>query len=309
VLVDFAGNAERRIGRRVEKLSRAALDEYMRRTLALAVVLAAAAGATYRIATERTAAPPQLPPVIESAVTATAPTTTDATQTSPSKALADESPPVNTTLSDEERAAAIKRGISNALSKTRDYYAKALEDAGLASADSQRIAKQFVDEVAGCVFEAARAESEARGTDPKEFLTGAEIIWSQPTDAAFVMIARVRSNAVPCVANAYQAAGIQMPDNFTANNDAPEPTTASAPPPPWAGEMEARIREHISSYGSLELTGVLVKCREEGCNALIGGHDIPIFDLDFDVFAERNGFRHALVGGDSNHRTVWLQRE
>jgi hypothetical protein len=54
---------------------------------------------------------------------------------------------------------------------------------------------------------------------------------------------------------------------------------------------------------------VLVECRQEGCNALIGGHDIPIFDLDFDVFAARNDFRHAIVGGDPNHRTVWLQRE
>jgi len=59
----------------------------------------------------------------------------------------------------------------------------------------------------------------------------------------------------------------------------------------------------------LRQIALLVKCRQEGCNALIGGHDIPIFDLDFDVFAERNGFHHALVGGDSNHRTVWLQRE
>jgi len=38
----------------------------------------------------------------------------------------------------------------------------------------------------------------------------------------------------------------------------------------------------------LRQIALLVKCRQEGCNALIGGHDIPIFDLDFDVFAERS---------------------
>jgi hypothetical protein len=30
--------------------------------------------------------------------------------------------------------------------------------------------------------------------------------------------------------------------------------------------------------------------------------------LDFDVFAEHNGFQGALVGGDSNLRVVSLQR-
>jgi hypothetical protein len=283
------------------------VDEYMSRTLAVTVVLAAAAGATYLTATKHAAAPPQLPPVAESSVIAT--TTTDAAQTGPSKVRADESP-LDATLADEERAAAIKHAISNALAKARESYAKALQDSGLASADSQRIAQQLVDEVAGCIFEAALAESAASGVDRQEFLTGAEVIWSQPTEASVGVIGRgVRSSAVPCVANAYQLAGITMPDYFaSAGNEVPEPITSSAPPP-WAAEMEVRLREHISSYRALDLTGVLVKCREQGCQALIVGHDIPIFDLEFDVFAERNGFRSAIVGGDSSHRIVWLQRE
>ena len=56
------------------------------------------------------------------------------------------------------------------------------------------------------------------------------------------------------------------------------------------------------------LTRVLVQCRDDGCNVLIAGHGIHVFDLEFDRFAERNGFRHAIVGGDSGLRTVWLPR-
>ena len=48
--------------------------------------------------------------------------------------------------------------------------------------------------------------------------------------------------------------------------------------------------------------------RDDGCNVLIAGHDIRVFDLESDRFAEQNGFRHAIVGGDSGLRTVWLQR-
>jgi hypothetical protein len=38
------------------------------------------------------------------------------------------------------------------------------------------------------------------------------------------------------------------------------------------------------------------------------GRAIRIFDLEFDVFAEQNGFGRAVLRGDSNARSVWLPR-
>jgi hypothetical protein len=72
--------------------------------------------------------------------------------------------------------------------------------------------------------------------------------------------------------------------------------------------MEARIREHIASHPRLEITDTLTTCREEGCSVMLVGRDIRIFDLEFERFAEQNGFEHAVLGGDSDRRFVWLQR-
>jgi hypothetical protein len=72
--------------------------------------------------------------------------------------------------------------------------------------------------------------------------------------------------------------------------------------------MEARIRDYVASYSAPEIETAFVKCIEKGCNVMLVGRDIRIFDLDFDVFAEHNGFQGALVGGDSNLRVVSLQR-
>ena len=41
---------------------------------------------------------------------------------------------------------------------------------------------------------------------------------------------------------------------------------------------------------------------------MLTGRDIHIFDFEFDVFAEQNGFQHAVLRGDGNMRLVWLQR-
>jgi hypothetical protein len=47
---------------------------------------------------------------------------------------------------------------------------------------------------------------------------------------------------------------------------------------------------------------------EAGCYVVLVGRDIPIFDFDFDAFAEQNGFARALLRGESNRRVVWLER-
>jgi hypothetical protein len=72
--------------------------------------------------------------------------------------------------------------------------------------------------------------------------------------------------------------------------------------------MDSRIRDHVASHPGLGVTDVFVECRDEGCGAMLVGRDIRIFDFDFDVFAGRNGFRKAVVAGDSNRRSVWLER-
>ena len=72
--------------------------------------------------------------------------------------------------------------------------------------------------------------------------------------------------------------------------------------------MESRIRQYVASRPVPEITQVVVRCIEEGCNVTLVGDDIRIFDLQFDVFAEQNGFQHAVLGGDKELGLVWLQR-
>jgi len=72
--------------------------------------------------------------------------------------------------------------------------------------------------------------------------------------------------------------------------------------------MEGRIRDHVASRPELGVTDVLVDCREAGCYVVLAGRDIPIFDFDFDAFAEQNGFARALLRGESNRRLVVLER-
>jgi hypothetical protein len=212
-------------------------------------------------------------------------------------------------MSDEERAVAIKHAISKSMAEERDRYADELVKSGLAAADSARIAQRFADGVADCIFEAARTEHEAQGATFKEFLDGVEIVWSQPVEQGIRDLSGIQSGAALCVATVSQQAGIALPTNFGPSaNDIVERLSVGLEQPPWAEEMEDRIHEHIASHADLELTGVLVECREEGCHAMLVGSGIRIFDLDFDQFAAQNGFRHAVLGGDANRRFVWLQR-
>jgi len=215
-------------------------------------------------------------------------------------------PRSETALSLEERAAALKRMMSESMALPQDGLVDGLVARGLARVDSERVAQRFRDGLADCLFEAARTEYEAQGIGLKEFLDGAEMVWMRAL--GYINLNRVPSTAVPCVANISQQTGVPLPADFGSAGSYLDRMPPVPPSPTWGADMEARIREHIASYAAPSITSVLVKCVDNGCNAFIVGRDVRIFDLEFDVFAEQNGFKHAVLGGDSNRRFVWLQR-
>jgi hypothetical protein len=273
---------------------------------ALVVALLMAVVATALLMTKHDSAPPSKPPVTASPRAVIAATNTANTNTATGRV---EDPPAAERMSDQERAVAIRRAISRSMAGNRDVYAQELAAAGLAPADSERIAQRLADGLADCIFEAARKEYEARGVSFKDFLDGIEIVWSQPIQPGVRDLSPIRSNATACVATVAQQAGVALPASFgSAANEFVERFSAALESPPWASQMEARIREHIASYPGIEITGALTTCREEGCSVMLVGRDIRIFDLEFERFAEQNGFEHAVLGGDSGRRLVWLQR-
>jgi hypothetical protein len=276
------------------------------RSWIVASVLAAMATA-YIISTKHAPEPPQpsssSPPIeIHSA----APIANARVESvSPAQALAE---PIPEPASNEERAAVIKQTMTEALAPSREVLVNGLVARGLAPEDSEQVAQRFVEGFADCLFEAARKDYEAQGLGIKEFLDGAEMVWTQTL--AYVSLNRVQAAAVPCVANISQQTGIPLPANFgSGGSTSTEPISPPAPPPPWAADMEARIRDHIAAYPELGITSVLVECVENGCNVLmVGRGNIRVFDLEFDVFAEQNGFKHAVLFGDGNRRSVRLNR-
>jgi hypothetical protein len=271
----------------------------MKKALTLALGLGVTATA-YVIATTKSSAPPQQsssqPAEIVRSDTIASPLEQPISTTQkPNESIAEPK------LSSEERAAEIKRTLVAVMGTWREASGNGLVERGLAPEDSERLAQQFVEGVADCLLEAVRKEYEARGKPD-----GDEMSWTQTM--AYINLNRVQSAAVPCVANISQQAGIPLPADFGAagsrtDDIAPEPLS-----PRWAADMEARIRDHVASYSAPAIKTVLVKCIEEGCNVTLIGRDIRIFDLEFDVFAEQNGFQHAVLRGDSNMRFVWLQR-
>jgi hypothetical protein len=219
--------------------------------------------------------------------------------------VAESSPPER--LSNEGRVSAIKQAMAKSMAESRDAFASELVAQGLAQADSEPIAQRMIEGIADCLFEAARQQYEAQGIDLRDFLDWAEILWSQPVEASATP-SRVAAAAAPCVDNASQQAGISLPTGFESpGSDIAARFSAGLESPPWAGDMEARIRDHIAAHSAVPPTRLLVKCRDSGCNAMLVGRDIQIFALQFDLFAEQNGFKHAILGGDS-YRFVWLER-
>lgn len=210
--------------------------------------------------------------------------------------------------SDEERAAAIKDAMTKAMADSRDAFVAGLVAKGLARADSERIAQRMIEGLANCLFEAAVLEYEAQGVGLRGFMDLAEILWNQPFELS-ANPNHVASVAETCTTNVSQQAGIPLPDGAELpGRDIAARFSAGLESPFWAAEMEARIRDHIASYPGLTLTGLLVKCREDGCNVMMVGRAVPFFELEFDRFAEQNGFKHATPGGNGDRRFVWLQR-
>jgi len=217
----------------------------------------------------------------------------------------------------EQRAAAVRNEMAERMAlEGHDAYADGLVKSGLSRADSDAVVRRFLADVAACAFETARRQYAAQGADFAEFVAGAERVWSQESAAAGIRLDSVAMTDMPCVADAAQRAGIVLPADLVARYAArvPDvlsrdgPALPSVARPRWADAMEAAIRGHLASYPTLVLTRVYAQCGERGCFVVMDEPDVPIFDLEFDVFAERNGFDHAVVGGDERRRTIWLPR-
>jgi hypothetical protein len=212
-------------------------------------------------------------------------------------------PEVVPAQSPDERAAAVKRMLTLAMGVERESVTKELVEQGLSLADAEQMGRRAVEGIADCLFDAARSQYEAQG-NLSEFLDHTAIDWV----LAATNLNRVRDVMAPCLANVRQQAGLPLPAEQPPRGSPDERVTLPPPPPPWAAEMDSRIRDHIASHPGLGVTDVFVQCREEGCGAMLVGSDIRIFDFEFDVFAEHNGFQKAVVGGDRDRRLVSLER-
>jgi hypothetical protein len=198
--------------------------------------------------------------------------------------------------------------MTKTMADSRDAFVTALVAQGLARVESDQIAQRMIEGLADCLFEAALKEYEAQGIGLREFMDVAEILWNQPVELS-ASPHHVRSVAEPCATNVSQQAGILLPVGAEPpGSDIAARFSAGLESPFWAAAMETRITDHIASHSAVALTRLLVKCREDGCNVMMVGTAVPLFELEFNRFAEQNGFKHAIPGGDSNRRLVWLQR-
>lgn len=79
--------------------------------------------------------------------------------------------------------------------------------------------------------------------------------------------------------------------------------------PPWAEEMESIILAYIARH-PLKLTTLQVQCVDTECVIFMGGENVPVYQMDFDVFAEEHGFADAVIRGSdgSDRRIVRLRR-
>jgi hypothetical protein len=264
---------------------------------AFAVAIVVATG--WFLATHKRATPEPFAPTTASVpADAAAPSLETSTRVPPDSAASNSSAPRST----EERVAAVKHTITVFVAALRDEVAERLIRQGLSREDAERVGERFLEGYVDCEFDAMRDQYEAQGASEDDFLDRAEQGWPHVLDGYDAN--RARRAMAQCVANLSQQTGISWVVNSASAGSADE----QVPPPPWAAEMEDRIRDHVTSRPELGVTDVLVDCRERGCYVLLVGSDIPIFDFDFDVFAEQNGFARALLRGESNRRVVWLER-
>jgi hypothetical protein len=182
----------------------------------------------------------------------------------------------------------------------------ALAAEGLSRTDSERVVNEFGRGVASCLFEAARRGYERQGMGSDIFLDEAERAWVQTFQ--YFTSKSVRSAALPCVINAGQQAGIPVSTMVWSGGNDLERINPAPATPAWASDMKTRIGDHIASHPEAHVTSFWVQCEENGCTVLLSGRDIRIFDLEFEVFAEQNGFTRAVPAGGGDVRRVWLER-
>jgi hypothetical protein len=207
--------------------------------------------------------------------------------------------------SPENRSVVVITAMSESV--IRDPHVQALVNTGLAQSDAERIVDEFAHGIATCLFENARKDYETRGYTRDEFTRGAELIWAS---GGTFDLKRLPPSVAPCVTNVGQQAGLAEAVGFEPRQRRPGaptdvPASTSAPNP---DETEAAIHSHIAKYPDLAVTDLFVHCEARGCEILMRGEKLQVFELEFDRFAEENGFLHAVVLGDESFRTVWLQR-
>ncbi|HEX5047615.1 MAG TPA: hypothetical protein VFX89_10875 [Gammaproteobacteria bacterium] len=217
----------------------------------------------------------------------------------------------------EQRAAAVIAKMAARLELHGDnVYADGLVRSGLSRIDSEAMVARFYADVAKCAFEDARGRAEIQGTPYGQYLAVAELVWSSAPEDTDITVASVALLAMPCVADAAQRAAIALPPDLMARyaaleagagatrpEDPPDPL-----PPQWARAMEAAIRAHVARYPAVVLTSLDARCNARGCSVVLEGDDVPVYDLELDVFAEQNGFQHASVNGRDGRRVIWLPR-
>jgi hypothetical protein len=277
----------------------------MRKTLLSTALVLVAAAVVYAILLKRPTTPfaPSSPPPSE--VGEAAPAAIPPKETTPPREVSTAASPVPKPTQ-EKRAAAVKHALTVLLGPYRQVVVDFLAAQGLSRSDGERVAQQLNEGLADCLFETSRRAYEAQGKSVDELLDSAEAAWTETL--AYINSKQIRSAALPCAANISQQNGVALAANFLlgGGRDVPIPTHTTKPP--WAADMEARIRDHIASHPDIAVSDVLTACEDNGCTVFMTGRDIRVFDLDFDVFARQNGFEKAVLSGDSNGRSVWLQR-
>ena len=264
-----------------------------------AFAVAIVAATSWFLATKKHAAPETSAPTATTVpADATAPSSESSVPTAQDPAASKSSAPRST----EERAAALKHTLTAFVAAMRDEAAEQLIRQGLSREDAERMGERFLEGYVDCEFDAVREQYEARGASLNEFLDRAEQSWPHVLNGFDAN--RARRAMAQCVANLSQQTGIPWSVDYALAGSAEEQVA----PPPWAADMEIRIRDYVASRPELGVTDVLVDCREPGCYVVLVGRDIPIFEFDFDAFAEQNGFARALLRGESNRRLVVLER-
>ena len=64
---------------------------------------------------------------------------------------------------------------------------------------------------------------------------------------------------------------------------------------PWSDGMESSILSYVSQPSSLVLTDLQVQCEDTGYVIFMGGRNIPVYELNFGVFAEEQGFETVVI--------------